>query len=548
MTESEGTVEKGEPSPNIEEDTSIQPPQLPGNYMARKQTRWVSTLESPLTSRSPTPLLESRSSENLETSTKLAAKSKLKKLKTRIEDVDAVHDEIDQTFISPLQLYSTESGRMFHAGKLCIALCGLPARGKTHLSVSLCRYLRWLGVRAKIFHLGDYRRRADNVSNDFWNPQTDNGQRQQIVDQCISDIKLFFDDDKGQVVIYDAINALSKHRYDLKDQFNGSDVRVLFIESIITDPDLLFKNVSDASKSPDYAGWDPLKLTQNYISRIDTVAPIYQEMNNEESPDLSFIKFINFGERLVLNNNRYGFLVNKIVFFLMNSRIKTGSVYFARCSNNKLKFKSDPPLDSKGKDYFLKLNKTLLDHIAKVKGEKFYKKTPDVIHNTTEKQPPNGFDGQHDNSFVVWTSTRLRTIQLSTSFRDLGITVRQRTQLTQKNPGDIEGLTKEEVKKLYPDDYKQHCKDPYHHRYSRAESYHDIAVKIEPLILEMERMSGDILIIADETVIKVFYGYLMSSSCNDIPNLNFPQNEIVEIKYNAYANVANRITIPGVEP
>lgn len=51
----------------------------------------------------------------------------------------------------------------------------------------------------------------------------------------------------------------------------------------------------------------------------------------------------------------------------------------------------------------------------------------------------------------------------------------------------------------------------------------------------MERMSGDLLIIADETVLQVFYGYLMSCSCDEIPNLNFKPNEIVEVKFNAYS-------------
>lgn len=57
------------------------------------------------------------------------------------------------------KLYDTDSGQLFHAGKIAVCLVGLPARGKTHLSVSLCRYLTWLGLSCKAFHLGDYRRK-----------------------------------------------------------------------------------------------------------------------------------------------------------------------------------------------------------------------------------------------------------------------------------------------------------------------------------------------------------------------------------------------------
>lgn len=33
--------------------------------------------------------------------------------------------------------------------KICIALVGLPARGKTYISKKLSRYLRWIGLDTK---------------------------------------------------------------------------------------------------------------------------------------------------------------------------------------------------------------------------------------------------------------------------------------------------------------------------------------------------------------------------------------------------------------
>jgi hypothetical protein len=50
----------------------------------------------------------------------------------------------------------------------------LPARGKTHVSRSLSRYLRWLGVQTAVFSLGNYRRQiiGVEVTNDFFSPST----------------------------------------------------------------------------------------------------------------------------------------------------------------------------------------------------------------------------------------------------------------------------------------------------------------------------------------------------------------------------------------
>ena len=90
-----------------------------------------------------------------------------------------------------------------------------------------------------------------------------------------------------------------------------------------------------------------------------------------------------------------------------------------------------------------------------------------------------------------------------------------------------------------------------------------MAVRLEPIILELEREQNDLLIIAHESVLRVLYGYLMACNAADIPFLSFPRNEIIEVillKHvvvpvanflpqiipASYNNEAKRIRIPGV--
>lgn len=63
---------------------------------------------------------------------------------------------------------------------------------------------------------------------------------------------------------------------------------------------------------------------------------------------------------------------------------------------------------------------------------------------------------------------------------------------------------------------------------NKLQSYHDLAVRLEPSILELEREQNDLLIIAHESVLRVLYGYLMACDAMNIPNLKFPRNEIIE--------------------
>lgn len=54
-------------------------------------------------------------------------------------------------------------------------------------------------------------------------------------------------------------------------------------------------------------------------------------------------------------------------------------------------------------------------------------------------------------------------------------------------------------------------------------------MRLEPIILELEREQNDLLIIAHESVLRVLYGYLMACNAADIPFLEFPRDEIIEV-------------------
>jgi len=48
--------------------------------------------------------------------------------------------------------------------KLVIGMVGLPARGKTYVAWKLSRYLNWLGIRTRVFNIGEYRRHLVGAS------------------------------------------------------------------------------------------------------------------------------------------------------------------------------------------------------------------------------------------------------------------------------------------------------------------------------------------------------------------------------------------------
>ncbi|RDA83310.1 hypothetical protein CP532_6550 [Ophiocordyceps camponoti-leonardi (nom. inval.)] len=454
--------------------------------------------------------------------------------------LDGIHDVIEDQDMAPAQLYSTMSGRLFHSGRIAIVMVGPPARGKTHICVSLARYLQWLGVKTRIFHLGDYRRATvgpeGSVPEDYFFPNASPSSamlRQKILKKCREDIYAWLNHENGQVAIYDAVNPTASGRRSLAKELGKHDVqKTLFIESYVDDERILRENARNVKiSSPDFAGMDPDEAAKLYLKRIEMRIPMFETMNEAE---LNYIKMINAGAKFFYNNVSFNYLSHRIVFYLTNLHIKSRKTFFVRAGTTEVEdsYKADAPLSEQGRVYAEKMSKTLLKHREQEQAEQAEKGGA-----TTSLRP-----------LTVWTSTRRRTVQTADYLREQGYKVRQRSQMSQINPGVCEKMTERIIRQIYPEEVEKHGLDPYHHRYPRAESYHDLAVRLEPIILELEREQNDLLIIAHESVLRVLYAYLMHCSTMQIPCLKFPRDEIIEIIPAAYQNEAKRIHIPGLDP
>lgn len=111
---------------------------------------------------------------------------------------------------------------------------------------------RRLGVKTRIFHLGDYRRATipfgEDMPDDYFfvngkccHHRNGFGKamlmshqatassvllRQKIVRKCREDIYHFLNHEKGQIAIYDAVNPLASGRRSLAKEFAKHDIEV----------------------------------------------------------------------------------------------------------------------------------------------------------------------------------------------------------------------------------------------------------------------------------------------------------------------------------
>ncbi|KAI8364231.1 6-phosphofructo-2-kinase-domain-containing protein [Blakeslea trispora] len=422
------------------------------------------------------------------------------------------------------QLYETSSGRLFHAGAVAVITVGLPARGKTHASRSLCRYMRWLGVSTKVFSVGNYRReRLGSLSEEWFDPHNEEATetRLKVSDECFNDLIEWLQHGGGQVAIFDGNNVTESRRKQIHDKLLDNDIHPLFLEFICNKPDIILANIRSVKiSSPDYVGWDPEEAVIDYKRRIKQHEENYETITDTSLP---FVKNMNAGEQFIVNNV-IGYLQSRIVYYLMNLHIQRRTIYFARSgpSKNEGAYKADADLSEAGELYAEKLKECMLSQHE----QKNANLAPD------ERRP-----------LTIWTSSQKKAVGTALPFMKAGIPVRQQSVLNQLNPGESDGLTPEELKEKFPDEVVKARENPYRHRYPRAESYHDLAVRLESVIMELEREKNDVLIIAHETVLRCLYAYLFDRPAREIPTISIPRSCLLEITPSAYGCKESRMEI-----
>lgn len=449
-------------------------------------------------------------------------------------------------------LYTTASGLLFHAGKILVITVGLPARGKTHISRALERYLRWMGVKTQVVSLGDYRRKtlggAQRLPPDYFtlgekSPETI-ALRKKVSDGCEKLIWDFFE--TGQVVIYDANNGSRAARQALAEKFDKAGIHVVILESLCDNKEIIEGNIRSVKiSSPDYRGWDKDKAVQDYYTRINDHEKYYEPVEETTWP---YIRILNVGEKIMVNNIK-GYLQSRIVFFLMNIHNRYRTIYFARSGQSLIEhsYKADSDLSPAGWEYAEKLKEFVLKRRAK----------------SLEQR---GLD-PNSSRLVIWTSTRRRAhhtawpflnnlqltqthsqsveripgtpaepapghnVRKSTSIYApaLNVKVIEKPQMSEINPGIWDGLSPDQARKYYPQDWERFVKDPYAFRAPRAESYHDLSVRLEPILIELEREREDLLIIGHASVIRCLLAYLIGLPASEIPAIEIARGDLLEV-------------------
>ncbi|KAL0096821.1 6-phosphofructo-2-kinase-domain-containing protein [Phycomyces blakesleeanus] len=389
--------------------------------------------------------------------------------------------------------------------RIACVMVGLPARGKTYIAQKVCRYLTWLGIKTESFSVANYRRKlvGSGQPASFFDIHNSTGlkQRREAATAALEAMLSWFDREKGTVAIFDATNSTKETRAWLNEQLTRNNIQPLFIESICEVEDMIGANMLDVqTHSPDYKNMDPIKASKDYETRIKNYVGSYETITED---NYSYVKLVNSGSQYIINLVQ-DYLESRIVYYLINLQTRPKRIWFSRHGESQFNIQ-----DRIGGDAELS-----------ERGRQYAKELPDLVARNIGDRP-----------LVVWTSTLKRTIQTAAG---LPYPKKQWKALDELDTGVCDGMTYDEIAEKYPEDYARRDEDKFNYRYRGGESYRDVVLRLEPVIMELEQHEN-ILIIAHQATIRCMYAFFMNISHEKLPYARIPLHTIIELKTNAYS-------------
>lgn len=423
--------------------------------------------------------------------------------------------------------------------KLIIVMCGLPATGKTHIANRIARYISFfLAMETKIFNVGDYRRDlfGANLPAEFFDHSNEDfmAKRLQACDAAMSDLTEFMKLDGVRVGVLDSTNSSRTRRTHIRQALKSLKCKVLVLETIFDKEELVEHNIRTIKmNTPDYKDVDIAALMEDYQKKRDNYKDVYDTVDERDGPH---IKIIN-NQTFVVHNAR-GYLPQKVVHFVMNLHTLPRVFYLSRHGQSEYnllgKIGGDAGLTDAGREYARRL--------------------ADFAHNVigmeVEKDEETGETRRTPRPARLWTSTLRRTKETAALIKKEKITThkwdngdqvewiqfqgRARRNLDELYAGVCDGLTYKEIEEKYPEEFARRQEDKLTYRYPRGESYMDVTLRLENVVLDIERTREPILIVGHQGIHRLLYAYFMGLPREQAPYVSIPLNTVIELTPHAY--------------
>jgi len=386
---------------------------------------------------------------------------------------------------------------MAHSGKrLCIALVGLPARGKSSLARKLRENLSGQDLAVRIFNNGELRREMLGVASshpDFFAPANREGHdlREAIARTNMAAARAYLDDG-GQVAILDATNVTRARRAAIREAMAG--IPVLFVECVTHDEEILSLSITHKTRLDEFGHLTQEAAAQSFRDRIELYRAAYEPLTDEEHlVVLDTLHNRVLREQAGLSLPCYALVRDVLVSDWVRNLylVRHGQTFY----NLEDRLGGDSELTETGRSQ------------ARRMAEHF----------------------RHTGLPFIFSSRKRRALQTAQPLLDLqpGCRLVALAEFDEIDAGVCEDLTYAEVRERMPEVFDQRSRDKFSYVYPGGEGYASLAVRAERGLKKALYLSGNaehIMIVGHQAVNRAILSLFLYRRTEDVPYIFVPQD------------------------
>ena len=343
-------------------------------------------------------------------------------------------------------------------------------------------------------------------------------------------------------------------------------VKTIFIEVTLTkshfEQNILQQKLDRDVREGKLKAGEKAAAAERWKERVHEYKKLFVTLQEDGSEDdLSYIKLINYGERVTTNRMR-AYLPQRIVQFLTATHPTKHTIYLCRHGESEYnttgRLGGNSPLTNRGWAFAEILSRFAAERVCNLV------EVPDAdgavggaARCPRDAESGNAGWGWEERATDdpegptrparLWTSSLLRTIQTAsliphpvvkgpdgTSAWE-SMSPRVYRNIDEIFAGDCEGLTPEEMRAAHPRATDLRKMDKIGYRYPRGESYFDLISRLEPCIQEMESYAEPLLIVSHQAILRCIFAYLTGVDREKAPTMEtqIRQNVVYQIDLDA---------------
>lgn len=358
--------------------------------------------------------------------------------------------------------------------------------------------------------------------------------REQVALDTLDELLIYILEEGGSVGILDATNSTMERRKAIVDHIRaraGPELGVLFMESSCVDQGLLEANMRLKLSGPDYKDQDPSKSLEDFKRRVALYEKSYVPLGEyEERNGIAYIQMIDVG-RKVVSHQTNGFLSSQVVYYLLNFNLSPRQIWITRhgesADNEAGRIGGDSELSENGERYGRALAR-FIEHQRRQ--WEIYQRQKDMLQHFPprpgDSTPPNPSYVPRDRprNFCVWSSMMQRAVKTVDNFNEDEFDVKQMKMLDELHAGEMEGMTYEEIRQKFPEEYANRKQNKLFYRYPGpgGEGYMDVINRLRAVIIEVERMTDHVLLVTHRSVARVLLAYFRGLKRDQVADLDVP--------------------------